>query len=500
MIDALNEKYPGRFVLLVRGRTFSETQNAYTGFERKRGALCALFALLAHGDASAFSVCHGAQSLLRGVHYVFALDADASPAPDCLFRLLAAARHPENAPHIDEKARRVTRGYGIFVPQAEVSAASAFCTRFSRLTAGAGGVSGYVRELHERWQTLSGASLFTGKGLMDVAACASLLPGLFPKETVLSHDIPEGEVLRTAFVGAAQVTEGCPSTLGSHLARLGRWVRGDAQNLVLLRAAFPDDTGRAVRLPAVSRYKLFDCLRRDLTPAAGFLLCLLSPLLPPAAQTAALLCVLFSAAAPAVLAFLGALRLGGVHALSARYFGGALPEAAKAASDFLISLVLLPVTGRVCLCAFFKGTWRRLFSHTYIYSRLGDRRRRRGRGPFSPAPQPSRFCLRGVAFAVRRGARTGVCPVLLRRARVCRLVCEAVSKRGQNKSFPRRARNAAAGYGGDVAVYEDLCNPETHFLPPDNVQFAPVRRTAYRTSPTNIGLMLCAALSACDVG
>ena len=144
MIDALNEKYPGRFVLLVRGRTFSETQNAYTGFERKRGALCALFALLAHGDASAFSVCHGAQSLLRGVHYVFALDADASPAPDCLFRLLAAARHPENAPHIDEKARRVTRGYGIFVPQAEISSASAFCTRFSRLTAGAGGAFGTV--------------------------------------------------------------------------------------------------------------------------------------------------------------------------------------------------------------------------------------------------------------------------------------------------------------------------------------------------------------------
>ena len=48
--------------------------------------------------------------------------------------------------------------------------------------------------------------------------------------------------------------------------------------------------------------------------------------------------------------------------------------------------------------------------------------------------------------------------------------------------------------------YEDLCTAETHFLPPDNVQFAPVRRTAYRTSPTNIGLMLCAALSACDVG
>ena len=499
MIDALNEKYPGRFVLLVRGRTFSETQNAYTGFERKRGALCALFALLAHGDASAFSVCHGAQALLHGVKYVFALDADASPAPDCLSRLLAAARHPENAPHIDEKTRRVTRGYGIFVPQAEVSSEAAFCTRFSCLTAGAGGVSGYVRELHERWQTLSGASLFTGKGLMDVAACASLLPGLFPKETVLSHDIPEGEVLRTAFVGTAQVTEGCPSALGSHLARLGRWVRGDAQNLVLLRAAFPDDTGRAVRLPAVSRYKLFDCLRRDLTPAAGFLLCLLSPLLPPAAQTAALLCVLFSAAAPAVLSLLGALRLGGVHALSARYFGGALPEAAKAVSDFLLSLVLLPVTGWVCLCAFFKGAWRRLFSHRRMldWVTAADAE---GAG-FSPLRRclPAFAC--GVWLLLFGGALARGFALFFFAAPAFAVWSAKPYRKADKTSLSPAARETLRQ---DMAAmwrfYEDLCTAEAHFLPPDNVQFAPVRRVAYRTSPTNIGLMLCAALSACDVG
>lgn len=499
MIDALNEKYPGRFVLLVRGRTFSETQNAYTGFERKRGALCALFALLAHGDASAFSVCHGAQSLLRGVHYVFALDADASPAPDCLFRLLAAARHPENAPQIDENARRVTRGYGIFVPQAEVSAASAFCTRFSRLTAGTGGVSGYVRELHERWQTLSGASLFTGKGLMDVAACASLLPGLFPKETVLSHDIPEGEVLRTAFVGAAQVTEGCPSALGSHLARLGRWVRGDAQNLVLLRAAFPDDTGRAVRLPAVSRYKLFDCLRRDLTPAASFFLCLLSPLLQPAAQTAVLLCVLLSLSVPAALAFFGALRLGGVHALSARYFGGALPEAAKAVSDFLLSLVLLPVTGWFCLCAFFKGAWRRLFSHRRMldWVTAADAE---GAG-FSPLRRslPAFAC--GVWLLLFGGALARAFALFFLAAPAYAVwSAKPYRNAGKTSLSPAARETLRQDMAAMWRFYEDLCNPETHFLPPDNVQFAPVRRTAYRTSPTNIGLMLCAALSACDVG
>ena len=48
--------------------------------------------------------------------------------------------------------------------------------------------------------------------------------------------------------------------------------------------------------------------------------------------------------------------------------------------------------------------------------------------------------------------------------------------------------------------YEDYVNRENHFLPPDNVQFAPVLREARRTSPTNIGMYLLSALAARDLG
>lgn len=499
MIDALNEKYPGRFVLLVRARTFSETQRAYTGFARKRGALCALFALLAHGDRSAFSVCHGAQALLRHVKYVFALDADTAPAPDCLYRLLAVARHPENAARVDAAARRVTYGYGVFVPQAEVSADAAFRTRFSRLTAGVGGVSGYVRALHERGQALFGASHFTGKGLMDVAACASLLPEAFPKETVLSHDIPEGELLRTAFVGAAQVTEGCPSTLGAHLARLGRWVRGDAQNLVLLRPQYKDGAGRAVRLKALSRYKLFDCLRRDLTPAASFVLCLLSPLLPPAAQTAALLCVLLSLSVPAALAFFGALRVGGFSALAARHFGGALPTAAKAVSDFLLSLVLLPATGWVCLCAFLKGAYRRLVSHRRMLDWVTAADSERTGGSALRRSLPACAC--GAWLLLFGGALARAFALFFLVSPIFSVwSAKPYRKAGGHAVSPALRETLRQDAAAMWRYYRDNCIEKTHFLPPDNVQLSPVHRVAYRTSPTNIGLMLCAALAARDLG
>lgn len=48
--------------------------------------------------------------------------------------------------------------------------------------------------------------------------------------------------------------------------------------------------------------------------------------------------------------------------------------------------------------------------------------------------------------------------------------------------------------------YEELCTPEDHYLPPDNLQESPVWRVAHRTSPTNIGLYLLCVLAARDLG
>ena len=48
--------------------------------------------------------------------------------------------------------------------------------------------------------------------------------------------------------------------------------------------------------------------------------------------------------------------------------------------------------------------------------------------------------------------------------------------------------------------FEDLCGENNNFLPPDNIQFAPHRAVAERTSPTNIGLMLACVLAARDFG
>jgi hypothetical protein len=48
--------------------------------------------------------------------------------------------------------------------------------------------------------------------------------------------------------------------------------------------------------------------------------------------------------------------------------------------------------------------------------------------------------------------------------------------------------------------FDEFVGPETHWLPPDNVQETPRREIFLRTSPTNIGLWMLATIAANDFG
>lgn len=124
-----------------------------------------------------------------------------------------------------------------------------------------------------------GEGIFSGKGLIDADAFYQLMPKAFPKEQVLSHDILEGGFLRAALVPGAWVTDSFPATVQSYLSRSHRWIRGDWQNIIwIFKNTFLKGERYKNPLNALSKYKLFDNLRRSLIPlfasvlifAAGF--------------------------------------------------------------------------------------------------------------------------------------------------------------------------------------------------------------------------------------
>ncbi|MGI6744904.1 MAG: hypothetical protein ACOX45_01790 [Acutalibacteraceae bacterium] len=83
------------------------------------------------------------------------------------------------------------------------------------------------------------------------------------------------------------------------------------------------------------------------------------------------------------------------------------------------------------------------------------------------------------------------------------LISKKISKEKiyEKESLGPYSREKLISYAAAMWKYFDvLCGPNDNYLPPDNLQEAPVFRTAHRTSPTNIGLFLVSCLAARDLG
>ena len=116
-----------------------------------------------------------------------------------------------------------------------------------------------------------------GKGIYDVEAFEQAMKGRFPENLILSHDLIEGCYARSGLISDVQFYEAYPSRYSSDVSRRLRWIRGDWQILRWLfpRVPGPDASFQKNPLSALSRWKIFDNLRRSLAPLALSLLLVL---------------------------------------------------------------------------------------------------------------------------------------------------------------------------------------------------------------------------------
>ncbi|MEO8124600.1 MAG: carbohydrate-binding protein, partial [Burkholderiales bacterium] len=204
-IDAIEARHhagaegPRRFLLLHRERRWSETEQRWIGWERKRGKLEQLLAMLANTDASPSPfVALGARSQpAPQTRYVVTLDSDTQLPPNALRELVGVAAHPLNRPRVDARRRRVVAGYGILQPRIVTPLPRAQeATPFHWLFAGQCGIDPYSAASSELYQDLFGEGSFTGKGLLHVQAMHQVLGGRLPEGRILSHDLVEGAIAR----------------------------------------------------------------------------------------------------------------------------------------------------------------------------------------------------------------------------------------------------------------------------------------------------------------
>lgn len=275
-VQKLNAKYKSnygdKFYVLHRKRCWNKKQQRWMGWERKRGKLEEINRLLRNQQAeTTYTTISGDFLESVGnipVQYVITLDADTKLPPGSALELISAATHPLNRARVDESKSHVTRGYGIFQPRISITPKSANRTWFSRIFSGNVGIDPYTTAVSDIYQDLFGEGVFTGKGLYDVDVFNNVLGNRFPDNMILSHDLLESTYLRTALLSDIELFDDYPSTYLNYVQRNHRWIRGDWQILYWLFQKVPSVNSKRESNPTniVSRWKIFDNLRRSLNP------------------------------------------------------------------------------------------------------------------------------------------------------------------------------------------------------------------------------------------
>ena len=478
-VNRLNGKYGGGFYLFTRERSFDG--EAYSGHERKRGALLEL-AKLVCGEHSRLRVTGDLQAL-KGTRYIISLDSDTRIYPGSLGELIGAALHPLCTPVIDRRRGVVRSGHAIIHPRIDNELESASSTDFALIFAGFGGSDPYGSLCSELSMDAFECGGFAGKGLIDARALLRCTLKRLPEGRILSHDALEGAYLRGAYMSDTEFSDAFPTAPLVYFKRQHRWIRGDWQNL---RWIF------APELAAMDRFRLLDSLMRSLYA--------------PMTLTAILLGFFLSgsgmrlAALAALLALLQDLLLSLTEAGLSSRRGTRLRRHTRLLSGFGGAIVrtftrlwLLPFEAWVSLTAILTALWRMLISHRKLlqwqtFAQSG------GSVSLGEHVRSMWVCVvLGVilmAFSPEIISKAAGFMWLLSPAAAAALALPA----HREPELSVRDRDTLCSAAVDAWRYlKDTSSRSEHFLPPDNFQQQPPVGAAHRTSPTNIGLAAAAA-------
>ena len=286
-IKELNKKYNREkndlFFLFHRPRKWNAKENVWMGYERKRGKLSDLNALLSGISKEHFSLITGDQSIFPKIKYVITLDADTQLPLGSAWKLIGTMAHPLNRPWYDEKKKRVTKGYGILQPRVTVSLPDITGSLYARMHGNEPGIDPYTRASSDVYQDLFAEGSYIGKGIYEVDTFQKVLDGKFLENRILSHDLLEGCYVRSGLMSDVQLFEKYPTTYNADMKMRIRWIRGDWQ---IFSWILPFVTGAGKHLyknpiSGLSKWKIFDNIRRSLVPLALTALLLLGWIVLP---------------------------------------------------------------------------------------------------------------------------------------------------------------------------------------------------------------------------
>ncbi|MBC8166201.1 MAG: glycosyl transferase, partial [Bryobacteraceae bacterium] len=496
------------FYLFHRHRTYNPSEGRWMGWERKRGKLLDLNQMM-RGGFDSFPIKVGDLSVLPSIKYVITLDSDTQLPRDAAHRLVGTIAHPLHRAVIDPDTNMVVAGYGILQPRIGISIDSAASSRLASIYSGQTGFDIYTHAVSDVYQDLFGEGIFTGKGIYDVDALRTAIEHRFPENALLSHDLIEGAYARVGLVTDIELIDDYPSHFSAYSRRKHRWVRGDWQIMRWILPKVPSLEGSIIPNPIslVSRWKILDNLRRSLLEPATLALLLAGwfflpthPLYWTSACIGMLLMPVYAGLFFSVLRVPFRSRL---VAAWAKETGGVFLKGHVVAFlqlGFLLhqTMLSLDAIGRSVLRVFV--TKRRLLEWETAAEAENVQNRTATVDIYLAWSPLLTLAIGGLLWLGRPQALPVAAPILglwfIARFLSAWLNRAPRARRGQlSNSDIRFLRSAAAR---SWRYFREYSTPATHWLIPDNVRED--GRIAQRLSPTNLGLLLNARISAVHLG
>jgi cyclic beta-1,2-glucan synthetase len=514
-INTLNKLYQRDnediFLLLHRPRRWNPGEQVWMGYERKRGKLADLNALLRGNDQTNFSLIVGSTTQLANVKYVITLDSDTQLPRESARQFIGAMAHPLNRPIYDTVSQSIVEGYGILQPRMAEAMPNSGPTRYGWLSSSEIGIDPYTKTVSNVYQDLFNEGSFIGKGIYDVDLFQQVLDQRFPENLVLSHDLLEGCYLRSGFLSDVPLYESSPGNYLSDVKRRVRWIRGDWQIVTWLWPRVRSGDGKCIANPlsALSKMKIFDNLRRSLVSLSIIVLLFLAWTILPASHF--WFCVTLTIVLlPGLLSTLLELARKPNEMLLSQHLISFRQIIQQRFYQFGLYLACLPHEAWYSMCAILRTSWRLLVSHRHLLEwtpsdqidhSFRDTKREwiasMWMGPVAV------FLVVGILIINHRyESLLLACPLLILWL-ISPLLARWVSRpfqRTEVKLAHTQIRFLHIMARKTWGFFDTFVTANDNWLPPDNYQETPIEVLCHRTSPTNMGLALLANMSAYDFG
>jgi cyclic beta-1,2-glucan glucanotransferase len=509
-LESLNGRYDvERFFLFHRKRRWSESEQKFIGWERKRGKLEELNRLIdgTRPEDAGRLVFVGEAGRLSNVRFVITLDSDTQLPHGTARRMIETLAHPLNQPRFNADGTIAAGSYTIIQPRVSPTLPSTSASLFSSLFADAIGIDPYTKAVSDVNQDLTGEGSYHGKGIYDVRTFSRVLSRRFPEERILSHDLIEGAYIRVGLASDIELFDEFPQGYRSYSRREHRWIRGDWQiaDWIFPRIPRPGGGKEANPLSRFNRWKIFDNLRRSLLPVTSLGLLIASWLVSPQLGWIATLVV---AVQFFFHPFAQPLTMATTHKGLKNF---TLPKVMHDLLRALADAALLPHQAELAMDAIVRVWFRRLISHHKLLewtpARVIHWSAARLHPMFAASLGLASILSVMVGWAVYLSMPSALAVaspwlVLWFFSPLVGLFLNL--RRHPGRKQLQLARHDVRFLRGITRrtwrFFSDFVGDQTSWLPPDNYQVAHQNRLAMRTSPTNIGLWMNSALAANDFG